>query len=224
MSFLRWFGKRDEASEAPHTTPSELGASDATLPLEHAVATDKSSRRSERMQRRELLYGVVRESMTAAGLLSSTYKFKVLSLDSSGREYLIMVDVPHEYLADTASLVELEGRIARSAKERYDMRVTAVYWRVNDMVTPRPAATLVPHTVAPASKPTPAPALTATTASDDALADEVLAFKKGLTKKAQPTASSKVTRRAQAAPADFSDTEPFDPNAPLGPTQYGGLQ
>jgi hypothetical protein len=92
------------------------------------------------LQRRELLYGIVRECMTASGMLSSTYKFKVLSLDSSGRQYLIMIDVPRQYMTDPEHFVNMEGAIARSAKERFEMLVTAVYWRVNDMVSARPSA------------------------------------------------------------------------------------
>ena len=112
-----------------------MGQVDATVPIHRpSTATPapertpvSSQRRNERLERRELLYSVVRESMTAAGVLSSTYKFKVLSLDSSGRQYLIMMDMPREQLADPGRFAEIEGTIARGAKERYDILVTAVY-------------------------------------------------------------------------------------------------
>jgi hypothetical protein len=45
------------------------------------------------MERREMLYAVVREAMVRAGVLSSTYKFKVLSLDPRGRQFMVMVDL-----------------------------------------------------------------------------------------------------------------------------------
>lgn len=240
MSFFSWFGKRKAAPDAVSSPPSDLGVSDATVPLQY-TAPDKSvpanSRKSERLQRRELLYGIVRESMTAAGLLSSTYKFKVLSLDSSGRQYMIMMDVPREYMTDPEQFVNLEGAIARSAKERFDMLVTAVYWRVNDMVTVRPAsAPIVPASHAPAARPAVAPAprtaapIPPRAAPDDEVSvDEVLAFKRAVAAAASsavPARQGEVVRSSRRNPApepDFSDTEPFDGNSPLGPSQFGGL-
>ena len=73
--------------------------------------------------------------MIKAGVLSSTYKFKVLSLDSRGRQYLIMMDLARQYAGETARLAEIEGLIAQHAKVRHDILVTAVYWRVNEHVT-----------------------------------------------------------------------------------------
>ena len=55
------------------------------------------------MARRELLYAVVREAMVRAGVLSSSYKFKVLSLDPRGRQFLVMVDLAHGAGSDTTA-------------------------------------------------------------------------------------------------------------------------
>ena len=93
-----------------------------------------SSRRTERLERRELLYSIVRECMTQSGVLSSKYKFKVLSLDSKGREYLIMIDLPKENAVEARGLTDIEGLIARNAKNRHGILVTAVYWRVVEQV------------------------------------------------------------------------------------------
>ena len=49
-----------------------------------------ANRKHERLERRELLYAVVREAMIQGRVLSSSYKFKVLSLDARGRQYLMM--------------------------------------------------------------------------------------------------------------------------------------
>lgn len=236
MSFLRWFGKREATPETQPSSPSDLGVGDATLPMHHALAatpSDKGSRRSERMQRRELLYGVVRECMTATGVLSSTYKFKVLSLDSSGREYLIMMDVPGAYLADPTRLADMEGAIARSAKERFDMLVTAVYWRVNEAVTvhssAQPVQPAMPRVPAAAKVESVPATATQTPTAEDALAQEVLAFKRAVAAAAQGSAPTQQAAAKRAAPRqppvqpDFSDTEPFDPGSPLGPSQFGGL-
>jgi hypothetical protein len=86
------------------------------------------------MERRELLYTVVRDAMVRAGVLSASYKFKVLSLDQRGRQFLVMMDLAREYGGETTRLSEIEALIAQTAKTRYDIVVTAVYWRINDHV------------------------------------------------------------------------------------------
>ena len=234
MSFLSWFGKKEQAFEQPTSPGSDLLHGDATQPMGHAlaapVATSSSGRKSERHERRDLLYSVVRECMTAAGLLTSTYKFKVLSLDSSGRNYLIMMDIPREYFANPTHFSDLEGAIARSAKERYDMLVTAVYWRVNELVSSgqnrqvnrSPAQTPVKSVDLPVTPTQSAPAV-----APSALEDEVLAFKKAIASGANnsPRVVSKPPGgRKPPDPTDFSDTVPFDSPSQLGPTQFGGLE
>lgn len=99
------------------------------VPPEHAA-----NRKNERMERRELLYTVVRDAMVRAGVLSASYKFKVLSLDQRGRQFLVMMDLAREYGGETVRLSEIEALIAQTAKTRYDILVTAVYWRINDHV------------------------------------------------------------------------------------------
>ena len=123
---------------------SGLSRAEATRP----VSPDKNSpaasgsnsnahaanRKNERMARREMLYNVVRESMVRAGVLSASYKFKVLSLDARGRQFLVMMDLAREFGGQTEGLAEIEALIAQSAKARYDILVSAVYWRVNEHV------------------------------------------------------------------------------------------
>jgi hypothetical protein len=130
------------------------------VPPEHAA-----NRKNERMERRELLYTVVRDAMVRAGVLSASYKFKVLSLDQRGRQFLVMMDLAREYGGETARLSEIEALIAQTAKTRYDILVTAVYWRINDHVAvglPQKGITptTVPSAAAPQGvvrKPVPAP-------------------------------------------------------------------
>jgi hypothetical protein len=93
-----------------------------------------ANRKGERMAQRELLYTVVREAMTRAGVLSSSYKFKVLSLDSRGRQFMVMVDLAADQVGNTLHLAEIEALIAQSAKSRHQIVVTAVYWRRNEHV------------------------------------------------------------------------------------------
>lgn len=91
-----------------------------------------SERKNLRLERRELLYSVVRESMARVGILSSSYKYKVLSLDSHGRQYMIMMDLPVEMATEVLRLAEIETVVTQNAKNRHDIHVTAVYWRIND--------------------------------------------------------------------------------------------
>ncbi|MBU0746883.1 MAG: hypothetical protein KKG67_08785 [Gammaproteobacteria bacterium] len=145
MSLFSWFSRKP-APPKPRAAaePSGLLNADATVPLtpgrpgnplgqpvppEHAA-----NRKNERMERRELLYTVVRDAMVRAGVLSASYKFKVLSLDQRGRQFLVMMDLAREYGGETVRLSEIEALIAQTAKTRYDILVTAVYWRINDHV------------------------------------------------------------------------------------------
>ena len=189
MSLFSWFSRKPAPPKAkPRSAgaePSGLLNADATVPLapgrpgqpllqpvppEHAA-----NRKNERMERRELLYTVVRDAMVRAGVLSASYKFKVLSLDQRGRQFLVMMDLAREYGGETARLSEIEALIAQTAKTRYDILVTAVYWRINDHVavglpqkgitpTPVPSA-VVPQGVVRKPVPAPAPAAPAPVAA-----------------------------------------------------------
>lgn len=240
MSFLSWFGKKGATPESTPSLSSDLGQVDATLPIHRPLqlppaqehGASGNNRKSERLERRELLYGVVRECMTGAGVLSTAYKFKVLSLDSGGRKYLIMVDLPSELMTDPLRFAEIEGSIARSAKERFEILVTAVYWRVNELVTaglrppaqppaPEPAPEQ-PEPTRPAVAPAPAP-------YPPLLDEEVLAFKRAVSAAASGAAAARrgevvQSGRRNPKPAqDFSNTEPFEAASPLGTSQFGGL-
>lgn len=147
MSLFSWFSRKPAPPKPRPSAASETSGllnADATVPLaagrqgkpildpvppEHAA-----NRKNERMERRELLYTVVRDAMVRAGVLSASYKFKVLSLDQRGRQFLVMMDLAREYGGETVRLSEIEALIAQTAKTRYDILVTAVYWRINDHV------------------------------------------------------------------------------------------
>ena len=145
MSLFSWFSRKP-APPKPRAAaePSGLLNADATVPLspgrhgkpltEALPPEHAANRKNERMERRELLYTVVRDAMVRAGVLSASYKFKVLSLDQRGRQFLVMMDLAREYGGETVRLSEIEALIAQTAKTRYDILVTAVYWRINDHV------------------------------------------------------------------------------------------
>ena len=145
MSLFSWFSRKSApAKPRSAAEPSGLLNADATVPLapgrqgkplvEPLPPEHAANRKNERMERRELLYTVVRDAMVRAGVLSASYKFKVLSLDQRGRQFLVMMDLAREYGGETVRLSEIEALIAQTAKTRYDIVVTAVYWRINDHV------------------------------------------------------------------------------------------
>ncbi|MEO7547577.1 MAG: hypothetical protein ABIT82_04090 [Ramlibacter sp.] len=114
-----------------------------------------ANRKGERMARRELLYTVVREAMLHSGVLTSSYKFKVLSLDARGRQFMVMVDLARASGGETSRLAEIEALIAQHAKSRYDVVVTAVYWRMNEHVALGVPGPRTARTVATPSQPAP---------------------------------------------------------------------
>jgi hypothetical protein len=170
MSLFSWFSRKPAPSKLrPEMEPSGLLNADATVPLTPGAAAmppppadPAANRKNERMERRELLYTVVRDAMVRAGVLSASYKFKVLSLDQRGRQFLVMIDLAREYGGDTARLSEIEALIAQTGKTRFDILVTAVYWRINEHVAvgqPQKgaAAAVATPVVAPSLAPRPVP-------------------------------------------------------------------
>lgn len=152
MSFFSWLSPGRRSKPLPDPESSGLSRMESTKPYPggrpaqaHGSNAQPANRKSERMARRELLYSVVRQCMTNAGVLSTGYKFKVLSLDARGTQFLVMVDLARVHSDDTNSLAEIEAMIAQSAKARFDIIVTSVYWRLNEHVavginSGRPAA------------------------------------------------------------------------------------
>lgn len=239
MSFFSWLSPaRRSGKAASEPESSGLSRIESTKPYPGSrPATAQGSnaqpanRKSERMARRELLYSVVRQCMTNAGVLSTGYKFKVLSLDARGTQFLVMVDLARAHSGDTGSLAEIEAMIAQSAKTRFDIIVTSVYWRLNEHVavginSGRPAA---PRATPVAAAPAPAAvAPTAPTAAPAAAQaaplsrsgarfepiqnDEVEAFKRALA-----GGASGSDALVQAGGAKARD---FDGSAHHGPQSY----
>lgn len=146
MSIFSWFTRDKSATTKLQTsdTPTGMSGMESTRPLSGKAQSSQvapkthmdrhGQRRTERNARRELLYQVVRESMVRAGVLTSGYKFKVLSLDQRGKEFLVMVDLAAEFAGEADKLAEIEALVARSAKLRHDVLVQALYWRFNNVV------------------------------------------------------------------------------------------
>jgi hypothetical protein len=226
-------------------------------PAQDAGPTNLSSddeqaldRKSQRLERRELLYAVVRESMARVGMLSTSYKYKVLSLDSRGSQYLIMMDLPRQMAEHIGQLAEIEEVITQTARTRHKIDVTAVYWRINELAKsstavlrkPRPESEIAPSR--PAPPPEVDPFLDGARAQPPASArarrfepirpDEVNAFKQALANgsKSRPQPVPPPGRTApdfaptEFPPTEFEETRLNEDEAdrmPLSRTQYGDL-
>ena len=207
-----------------------------------APSSQEADRKAARLERRQLLYGVVRDSMISAGVLAASYKFKVLSLDAAGRQYLVMMDLTDKVASDTALLGKIEALMAQSAKMRHDILVSAVYWRVSDHVLDASSSAQpvhmsqlgLPASVSKPGRQPEGPTMAHKQASrfQPLQQDEVASFKRALASANPPmplSASGKIVtsgRRNPVPPEEFEDTQLVDQDeraSPLGVTQYGEL-
>jgi hypothetical protein len=113
MSLISWLSPKP-APKPVHKPLSQAAPGPASAP--------SGGRKAERLEQRERLYGVVRDAMTRAGVLS-------------GSNYLVMMDLASAVAEDSARLSEIETWVAHSARSRFDIHVSAVYWRLSDHVT-----------------------------------------------------------------------------------------
>jgi hypothetical protein len=91
----------------------------------------------ERMAfRREMLFDSVKATMESKGILSGSYKFKVVRADKRGHSFVVMVDLSTDFMDSEQgrqrSLAALGTVIGKNALARYGLGVSAVYWRVNE--------------------------------------------------------------------------------------------
>ena len=151
MSIFNWFFSKRPSVKPSSTALREAGAyrekqmptgpahtNHAEVPMPQRIASvdtangDPADIRQRRHARREQLYLIIRESMTRMGVLSASYSFKVLSVDPQGMQFMVMMDMVVE-TNQAAPLIEkfheMEALIFQSALSRYDITVTAVYWR-----------------------------------------------------------------------------------------------
>lgn len=142
MSFFNWFsGKSTQAKFTANEASGRLpeGRDDkpaARAPQRLEAETGRLGEgggRLKRHARREQLYVAIREAMTRAGVLSASYKFKVLSLDQPGNEFLVMMDLLKAGDDLPGQITEIESLIVQSAKARFEITVPAVYWRIDDV-------------------------------------------------------------------------------------------
>ncbi len=241
MSFFNWFSAKSRQSKAAVREEKKRGSA-ASSPR-HAPEAEEigDGRKVKRHARREQLYVAIREAMTRAGVLSASYKFKVLSLDSRGNEFLVMMDLkafggPPEQLGD------IEALIVQNAKARFEITVPAVYWRMDEAVAVGKPGAASQTTAQTSAQPVrggvaEAPLVKQGEASaqryEPIQADEVVAFKQALmAASAQgPGGVAEYSAKTRSGPhsytllTGFEDTEMASSavSPVLSSTQYGDL-
>lgn len=250
MSIFSWLFSKSRPGQGTTQPAAERAAAQTGVP---SVASDPAlaTLKQQRQERREQLYSVVRDAMLRSAVLASHYKFKVLSLDTLGRQFLIMMDLVGDKCLRPDQLSDIEHLIGSTAAQRHQLLVTAVYWRQTEPVVPVEMVQAAVPVAAPAVVVAP---VSAAAARHDVAAptprgrggekkpgfepigqDEVLAFKKAIQSQ-QPAPAEKAslavgeTRvsglRNSAAMTGFEDTqllEPDDVASPLSSTQFGDL-
>lgn len=93
----------------------------------------------ERMAfRREMLFDSVKSTMESCGILSASYRFKVVRADKRGHSFVVMVDLSTDFMDGEQGrqrpLMALGDAIRKNALSRYGLGVPAVYWRVNEEI------------------------------------------------------------------------------------------
>jgi hypothetical protein len=249
MFFSSWFrGNKSKSQKggqgpggvpdrhSPHAGESARHASARTMEPARdrkemaEAAAAATARKSERLARREQLYGVVRNCMVRSGVLNSGYKFKVLSLDPKGRQFLVMIDLQHSYAKDVGRLAEMEALMVERAKAHFEMVVTAVYWRLSDHPELKKAGDN--RTSSPVAAQAERTDHAEPPVDPDALHDEELiafhrALNLGLDSPMEAAQAAADTQRQKAQMAGYADTEISDRDVPigaLGATQYGEIR
>ena len=159
MSFFGWFKSAPKPNNDRIALANDVRVGDPKDAAARAAEASAAERRKdERARLRELLFKVVRESMVRVGVLSSSFKFKVLATDPRGKKFIVMMDLSRDFGGEVSQLAEIEKLICQSAKARYNIVVSAVYWRAEDVAPSRqPDSAAQPAPVATASAPAVAP-------------------------------------------------------------------
>ena len=225
MSILRWLKARktEVGSSSGARARVRKAFRETTLPL-------ISPRRGRRILRREQLYSVIRESLIRAGVLSTSYEFKVLALDVNGDHFLVLIDlalpadaVPDEYL------LEIERWIQTSARSRHSMMVQSVYWRRKATHDQRGIALKAAveaqtrrESQVERSTSIPAPDIEPSSGRSQSLTtDEVEAFRRALQTPAIPKPTSDAPAHGESLERPRELNSDF---AALSDTQYGKLE
>ena len=239
MSLFSWlFSKSPAKSAAPADLNDKLSSSQQPA----AAADPLAELKQQRHHNRESLYEVVRSVMLRSEVLSSHYKFKVLSLDTKGRQFLVMIDLLNDAALQPHRWSGIEQLMTLTALQHHDLQVKGLYWRL--MMQPTtPTVGMSAKSESPVAQAAPQAAVVAVAASVPIAApihgfepihqDEVLAFKKAIADATPADESApqvgKVVSSGPRRPAPehgHEDTQLLEPEegaSPLSQTQLGGL-
>ena len=245
--FELFFGKRlaPESGGAGRPIDHRMEPGAIVTPARQAAGglpPGADERRTRRHARREQLYVAVREAMTRSGVLAASYRFKVLSLDQLGNEFLVMVDLSMDFEDITSQLAAMEALIVQNARARFAITVPTVYWRMDTAHAPAPGKPLPakelekpPVQVLLGDVPAALPAspVRAAIRHDPLEADEVAAFRRALlaasakapVKALETAAKARRGVSSYTLLTGFEDTELLESaaSAALSKTQYGEL-
>lgn len=108
---------------------------------ERGEPTTLGDRSGSRRRQRERVALLVREVMIRHGVLSSRYRVRVLSLDRTGQQHLVLIDwlaLPGGLGAGpTPDGERLEAEVQADAQQTLGLTVRAVYWRGQPLNGPR---------------------------------------------------------------------------------------
>ena len=214
MSLFNWFKRKPTAPlQQPPQPLASLRPEASAAPRPAGTAPEVSLRhRNERMERREQLYAVVRDAMVRAGVLSASYKFKVLALDQRGHQFLVMMDLAREHGSESARLSSIENVITQGARTRHAIAVTAVYWRINDQISSAaPVAGAALQAPPPTLAPLPAAAVAATLPAGNVTPAPAPATAPVFEPAPAPVKAPAPVPSPAAAPADRLVAPRFDP-------------
>lgn len=130
--FARIFGKSRPSADAAAAAPAQVERRRKPGTGGSPGNKEPLRRQSDRAIRRDLLHTVVREAMLDLGVLSSHFKFKIISLDHQGLQFLVMVDLSEEVSHDLTDLASMESVIIQRALSHRKLQIKSVYWRMTE--------------------------------------------------------------------------------------------
>lgn len=244
MSWFDWLKRKPDPHAGDSTHAMDLSPADPTDSTFKSTGPEVDFK-VQRQSRRENLYSVVREAMIRSEVLASRYKFKVLSLDTHGRQFLVMVDLMDANALPASRFLAVEQLIVSHAAQQHGLFVKSVYWRSNEALpeaqhaptaSARPEVREVPPVAVPLPAAAPVAPISAPLRPKKAYEpidqDEVLAFKKAIgalpgdSVKAQPGQVRSSVARKPGYVMGYEDTQLLDQDdvgAPLSRTQFGEL-
>jgi len=239
VSLFSWLFSKSPAKSA---ASADLDDKLSSTRQPAAAADPLAELKQQRHHNRESLYEVVRSVMLRSEVLSSHYKFKVLSLDTKGRQFLVMIDLLNDAALQPHRWSAIEQLMTLTALQHHDLQVKGLYWRL--MMQPTtPTVAMPAKSDTPLSQAAPQAAVAAVAASAPIAApihgfepihqDEMLAFKKAIADatpagESAPEAGKVVSSGPRRAPPahGYEDTQLLEPEegaSPLSQTQLGGL-